>query len=146
MSRHLKPFEVLHDLGPEELEALDELLEEREYDEERTIFSHEEEADELFLIRSGGVRVELAGQVLGELGTGQTLGAACLVLIGKRECDAIAQGTTQLLVLTREGYHRLRLDAPRAALALQEGILRTFAGLAREVSNERRGAPRVDVA
>ncbi len=145
MSRRLKAFEVLHDLGPEELEALDELLEERDYDEERTIFSHEEEADELFLICAGGIRVELAGQVLGELAAGQTLGAACLVLIGKRECDAIAQGTTRVLVLTREGYHRLRLDTPGAALALQESILRAFAGLARDVINERRGAPRVDV-
>lgn len=139
MSPRLKAFELLRDLSAADLEQLDELLEERDFDDESIIFCREEEAEELFLILEGGVRIELDGQTLGSLPPGEPLGAAGIMVIGKRQCDAIAQGPTRILALSREGYHRLRLDSPVAALALTEGIVRSLGGLARAALADRRG-------
>ena len=51
-------------------------------------------------------------------------------------------GETKLLTLTREGYLRLRADAPTVALALQEGVLRIFSGFLRcTVADRRDPAP-----
>ena len=139
MSQRLKTFELLRDFAAGDLELLDDLLEERDFDDESMIFCREEEAEELFLILEGGVRIELDGQTLGTLPAGEALGAAGLLVIGKRQCDAVAQGPTRILSLGRQGYHRLRLDSPSAALVLTEGILRSLGGLARAALAERHG-------
>ncbi len=134
MTSRLKAFELLTDLSATELEILDELLEEREYDDGNVIFSRHDEAEGLFLILEGVVRIERDGKKLGSLPSGGPLGAAGLVAIGKRECDAIAVGATRVLELDRESYHRLRVDSPGTALVLQEGILRGLAAAARSLA------------
>jgi CRP-like cAMP-binding protein len=102
------------------------------------VFAAGEEAAELFLVEAGRVRIEAGGRAFGSLGAGEALGALSLVAIGARQCDAIAEGEVALLALSREAYLRLRGEAPSVALAVQESILRRFAGSVRAVLDTAR--------
>ncbi len=123
--------ELLKDLGQEAREQLAEYFEERRLDEGRALFRARDEAEELYLVAEGQVRLEFSGQAVGMLGPGDVMGAASLVVIGRRECAAIAQTPVRVLTLTRESDLRLRLEQPQAALVLQEGILRDPAKVVR---------------
>jgi CRP-like cAMP-binding protein len=128
VSLTLEKFDVLREFSSEELEQVSEFWEELVVEDGRTVFGRGEEAEELLLVRSGGIRLERGGETLGELGEGACLGAASLVRIGKRECTALACGSLSLFRLSRESYLRLRADYPRAALMLQESVLRRLLG------------------
>ena len=128
----LAGFSVLRELSDAECARLLELLEERHLDAGDALFRARDEAEELLFIAAGRLRIEVDGKSHGELAAGQVLGAASLVVIGDRACDAVASEPTRLLGLSREAYLRLRGDYPHVALALQEGILRDFASLVRE--------------
>ena len=138
MSKALADFPILRELSAEEIESLRPFFDEVRFDDGRTVYSHGEEASELLLITEGGVRLELENQQLGQLPAGSALGGASLVRIGKRACSAYARGQMSALRLSRESYLRLRADCPQSALALQEGILRTFANVAEELAKQAR--------
>ncbi len=138
MSMDLGKFELLQELNDEQRGELAPLLVETNVADGEFIFRFDEEAAVLHLISEGSVRLELKGRELGELTAGESIGAVSLVVIGNRQCDAIAVGEVTLLTLTREGYARLRADAPAVALALQEGVLRIFSGFLRCTVADRR--------
>ncbi len=138
MSMDLGKFELLQELDDEQRGELASLLVERSVEAGEFIFRCNEEAAALHLISEGSVQLELKGRGIGELKDGESIGAVSLVVIGNRQCDAIAGGETLLLTLTREGYARLRTDSPAVALALQEGVLRIFSGFLRCTVADRR--------
>ncbi len=127
----LAKVELLKDLGGDAREQLAEHFEERRLDEGRALVRMHDEAEELYLVAEGQLRLELSGEPVGTLGPGDVVGAASLVVIGRRECSAIAQTPVRVLTLTRESYLRLRLEQPQVALVLQEGILRDLANVVR---------------
>lgn len=131
MNELLAKIELLKDLGEDLREQLAEHFEERRIDEGRSVFRAHDEAEEMYVVAEGQVRLEHDGVAVGMLGPGDVLGAASLVVIGRRECSALAQTPVRLLELSRESYLRLRLDLPRAALALQEGIVRNLSDTVR---------------
>ena len=138
MSIDLGKFELLQELNDEQRGELAALLVEKSVEAGDFIFRANEEAAALHLISEGSVRLELKGREIGELAAGEAIGAVSLVVIGNRQCDAIAASAATLLTLTREGYLRLRADSPTVGLALQEGILRTFSGFLRCTVADRR--------
>lgn len=127
MSGVLVGFALLSELGANERAALRDFLETRELAAGRALFMPGEEAAELYLVDAGRMRLERDGRVLGYLERGDSFGALSLLTIGRRECAAIAHDDARLLSLSREGYLRLRREAPAIALALSESILRSFA-------------------
>lgn len=127
----LGKFELLKELSEEGRERLSEFLEEQRLDAGRTLFRTHDEAEEMFLVAEGQVRLDFGGAPIGLLGSGDVVGAASVVVIGKRECCAVAETPVRLLTLSRESYLRLRLDLPQVALALQEGVLRDLANVVR---------------
>lgn len=127
----LAKVELLKDLGGDAREQLAEHFEERRLDQGRALFRMHDEAEELYLVAEGQLRLELSGEPVGTLGPGDVVGAASLVVIGRRECSAIAQTPVRVFTLTRESYLRLRLEQPQVALVLQEGILRELAHVVR---------------
>ena len=136
MSLDLSEFAILRELSAEEIETLRPFFEEVRFDDDRIVYSHGDEASELLLIAEGTVRLERSERKLGELPAGSALGGASLVRIGKRGCSACAHGPISALRLTRESYLRLRADHPQAALALVEGLLRTFANVAEKLAEQ----------
>ena len=127
----LAKVELLKALGADAREQLSEHFEERRLEEGRALFRLHDEAEELHLVAEGQLRLELSGKPVGTLGPGDVVGAASLVVIGRRECSAIAQTPVRVLTLTRESYSRLRLEQPQVALVLQEEILRDLANVVR---------------
>ena len=127
----LAKVELLKALGADAREQLSDHLEERRLEEGRALFRLHDEAEELYLVAEGQLRLERSGEPVGTLGPGDVVGAASLVVIGRRECSAIAQTPVRLLTLTRESYSRLRLEQPQVALVLQEEILRDLANVVR---------------
>ncbi len=140
MSDDLERFDLLRELGVEDRQALRSFLTEQRLEPGSVLFQGREEADEMFFIVEGTLRIESDARVLGQLGPGDVLGVVSLIQISRRECDAIAQDACGLLVLSREGYLRLSADLPMVALRLQEGILRSFAGQVRSALADRREA------
>ncbi|MDP6980511.1 MAG: cyclic nucleotide-binding domain-containing protein [Myxococcota bacterium] len=128
----LKRFALLSEFGEEDREHLVELLDAESFAEGSTLFREGDEADALYLLASGSVRVhsETAGR-LGLLCEGANLGAISLIVIGKREATAVAESDARLGVLTRAGFLRLADDHPRTACRLAEAIVVDLAGTLR---------------
>ncbi len=120
----LKRFELLAEFGCDDRTELCELLESRKIAEGKLLFREGEEANALYLVVSGTVRInsKRAG-ALGLLCEGANLGAISLVAVGRREATAVAETDASVLVLTRAGFHRLAEDAPRTACRLAEAII-----------------------
>jgi CRP-like cAMP-binding protein len=143
MSDPLEKFALLSELLPDDRKGLADFLEPRELDPGSTLFRAGEEAEELYFLVDGALSVRSAGDLVGELGAGEVLGALCLVSVGRRECDAVAATASSLLCLSREGYLRMRGDAPNLALKLQEAVLRTFSSLVRSTLSDANAAAAV---
>ena len=144
MNERLGRFPLLGELIDSERSVLAEFLTERELDAGSTLFRTNEEAEELYFVTRGSLAIKTDGQTVGELGAGEVLGALCLVSVGLRECDAVAIETSQLLCLSRESYLRLRSDQPALALKLEEGIVRSFSSLVRNILVDARAPSAVD--
>jgi CRP-like cAMP-binding protein len=141
MTDSLDRFSLLSELVPDDRRALDAFLEPRELDAGSTLFRASDEAEELYFVVDGALSVRSGGEMLGELGAGEVLGALCLVAVGRRECDVVAITASKLLCLSREGYLRMRGDAPALALQLQEAVLRSFSSLVRGALSDGSAQP-----
>jgi CRP-like cAMP-binding protein len=133
MIERLGRFPLLTEFIGDERRVLGEYLSAREIDAGSSLFRTSDEAEELFLVTRGSFAIRSDGQTVGELGTGEVLGALCLVSVGLRECDAVAVESSSLLCLSRESYLRLRSDRPDLALKLEEAIVRGFSSLVRSI-------------
>lgn len=128
-----KQFELLHEFTAEDAEALAELLDERTVREGRAIFREGDEADGLVLIASGSVRLQSKRDVeLSGFEAGSAFGGVSLLVVGKRECNAMAETECRVLTLGRTAYRRLVDDAPRTACRLTEAVVNELVGSFRE--------------
>ncbi len=120
----LKRFSILSDFGDEDRGRLAELLDDESYGEGQNVFREGDEADALYLVVSGTLRIhsKAAGK-LGLLCEGTALGAISLVTIGKREASAVAESQLEVASLSRAGFLRLADDYPRTACRLAEAIV-----------------------
>lgn len=120
----LKDIALLVEFNDEDRLALAELLESRSLVSGRSLFCEGDEADALFFVVSGCLR--LSTRASGELGllcAGAWLGAISLMTIGVREATARAQDDCEILFLTRPAFRRLVEDAPATACRLSEAIV-----------------------
>jgi CRP/FNR family cyclic AMP-dependent transcriptional regulator len=144
MSLPLEKLTLFEEVGEEDRVLLEDFLSARTIPPGFQIFGSGDEASELLVVSAGEVALRLQSQEIGRLGPGDMLGGISLVAIGKRECEAIAEGEAEILFLTRENYLRLRSDYPHIALLLQEGVLRnvaeTLRSLLRDHTELDRGA------
>lgn len=127
-------FACFADLGDEEREGVAALLREVVLDPGETLFVEGDEANGLFLVSSG--RLRLARRMppcRGTVGEGAVLGALSLVAAGPREATAVAEGACRVLWLPRSAFRRLVEDAPRAACRLLESVVSDLAVQLRSV-------------
>jgi CRP-like cAMP-binding protein len=132
----LASFPLFAHLTRSDRKTLLDYLEERSYEDDSRVFGDGEEASEMLLVAEGEVRIETGGEVRGRLGKGEAIGGLSLVAIGRRACAARSAGPLRVFALSREAYMRLRTDAPPLALALQESIIRRFAGALRSALSD----------
>jgi CRP-like cAMP-binding protein len=128
----LKRVALFAELSEEEREALAEHLAPVELEAGEQLFREGQESEGLVVVEHGGLelRSSRAG-VLGPVRAGACLGAASLVAAGPREATAVASEASRVLVLSRESFHRLADDAPRAACRILETAFADFAGALR---------------
>ena len=92
------------------LQACVDLWEPRELATDQRLWLHGESADALAFIDEGGLRVEIAGEELGELELGQIVGETAALSNGYRTASVVAARPTRLLVIRGEGLAHLRLQ------------------------------------
>lgn len=136
----LKRFAPFADLGEEELELLEELLEEQRLVRGQPLQREGTEGEGLVLVEEGALRLETAREgALGRLGAGQVFGGLSLASVGPRAVSAVAEEETRVRVLSRTAFHRLTEDAPRAACRILEATLGEVAGTLRGGLDRLRG-------
>jgi CRP-like cAMP-binding protein len=132
ISADLKRFALLAEFTEEDREELLEQLEPMSVPAGRPLCREGEEADALYLIREGRLRISSKSRgEIGEIASGASIGAASLVVVGLRPVSITALKDVDLLVLTRESFRRLAEDAPRTACRMAEAIVADIAGILR---------------
>lgn len=128
----LKVYELFGSLADEEREIVADLLERLDLDPGEQLFREGQESEGLVLVESGALRLtsSRAGD-LGLVGAGEWLGAVGLVVPGRREATAVAEGDVRVWTLTREAFQRLLIDDARAGLRILEIALSDFAHVTR---------------
>lgn len=120
----LKRLQLVTELSPEERAVLAPHLEAVSVAAGGVVFEEGEAGEGALFVRSGALALtssRSAERV--DVGPGTALGALALVSAGPREVCATATQATQLFVLRRSAFRRLRDDEPRAACRLLEAIL-----------------------
>lgn len=139
----LREIDVFQGRKEETLAALESSMEKRSFKAGDRIFAVGERGDELFLIRSGSVRVvlPLSGQRshhLATFGRGDFFGEMSFLDGEPRSADAIASTDVDLYVLSRARFDSISGEHKRLALNLMEGLARVLAHRLRHTNREVR--------
>lgn len=126
----------------ETLSDLDACMERRSFKAGEVIFAQGGAGNELYLIRSGEVRImSLLGAAnqlrhIATFGRGDFFGGLAFLDRRPRGDEAIAQRDTELFVLTREKFNQLAEEHKRIAFILLSAIARTLAIRLRHADDE----------
>ncbi len=128
----LEKFALLAELDPAERQAVAERLEWIRLEPGLAVFREGDEADALWLVLEGEVRLSSRKHgAEGLCASGTSLGTLSLVTGGLRELSAETNSDCQLLRLSRDSFRNLRETAPLAACRLLEQIVREAAASSR---------------
>lgn len=120
--------------------SLLECVESRAVGQGEHLFHHGDEGDELFFVRSGGVRISLpVGQGslhVASFGKGDFFGEICFFDGGARTADAVAEAPTSVYVMSRKRFDEVAAKHPRLGQALFSGLSRAMALRLRQADRE----------
>ena len=139
----LHEIELFKERKTETLVAFEQLVEKRSYRSGEKIFTHGEAGDELFIIRSGSVRImlpisEKLSHHLGTFGRGAFFGEMAFLDGELRSADAVVICDTELYVLSRKTFNQLAENHKKLALNLMEGVASVLASRLRYTNAELR--------
>ncbi|MCX7807612.1 MAG: cyclic nucleotide-binding domain-containing protein, partial [Deltaproteobacteria bacterium] len=118
----LPGFPIFAELPKEVLQELAELSELVELPHRAFVFRRGDDADSLYAIVEGAVRVNVPGEPI--LREGETFGESCLTRTHRRNADAIVQGKLLALRLHRDHLQKIAQKAPRLERLLIENLAR----------------------
>lgn len=132
----LQSFGLFADLSPGSIDALRQAVELKVFQDGQTVFRQGDAGDSLLFIRSGAVTVSLplAGGGRHDLAVfqrGDIFGEMAFLDRENRSADALANGTTEIYVLTRQRFDTLASTNPEIGTLL-------LSSLARELSQRLR--------
>ena len=133
IAEDLKSLSLLLEFDDRDRTALLELLESISLAVGEPLFCEGDEADSIFWVVSGSVRV--SSEAIGDLGLvcdGGNLGAISLMTIGSRQASAFADSECQVLQLSRMAFRRLADDFPRTGCRLAEAVVGDLAAQLRD--------------
>ncbi len=139
----LQEIELFRDSSPETIAVLESHMEKRSCKLGEIIFQQGEHATELFIIRTGLVRVmlpisESLSHHLGTFGRGAFFGEMGFLDGGVRSANAVAYTDAELLILPRPAFDQMAERHQEMALNLMEGIASTIAQRMRYTNAELR--------
>jgi CRP-like cAMP-binding protein len=127
----LRRVKALSELTDSQLERFVHFMEPEEVRQWAQIVRQGEMDDGMFLVLEGELRVRLMingkETILATLGPGECFGEIALFDRGPRSADVLANKDSVLLKVTREGFDKLRLEAPELAAPMLHAIARTLA-------------------
>ncbi|MBL0166205.1 MAG: SLC26A/SulP transporter family protein [Propionivibrio sp.] len=139
----LHEIELFKERKTETLAAFELLVEKRSYRSGEKIFTRGESGDELFIIRSGSVRImlpisEKLSHHLGTFGRGAFFGEMAFLDGEVRSADAVVFSDTELYVVSRKTFNLLAENHKKLALSLMEGVASVLASRLRYTNAELR--------
>lgn len=139
----LEEFEMFKGRKEKTLAELEAHMEIRRFRAGDHIFRRGDSGDELFLIRSGEVRLVLPleggkGHHLGTLARGGFFGEVAFLDSGVRSADAIAFTNTEMFVLTRRTFEVFAHSHKKASVKFLEGLASVLARRLRVANTELR--------
>jgi CRP-like cAMP-binding protein len=136
----LKGADLLKDVGPRHLLALANLCQEIEISGKQTIYDEDDEADALYLVVEGRVRLSTGGATTSEVGPGEAFGTFALVDDSRRGQRATALEDGLVLALRRSDFYE---QAAGDVTLLQE-VIRVLAKRLRDLVSDRPEEARVE--
>ena len=139
----LNEIELFKNRKEQTLAAFEQCMEKRFYKAGDKIFARGDTGDELYLIRSGAVRImlPLSGKQshhLGTFGRGSFFGEMAFLDGDVRSADAVAFSDTNLFVLSRKTFDIVAEEHKKLALSLMEGVASVLASRLRYTNAELR--------
>jgi SulP family sulfate permease len=139
----LAQIDLLEEFTPEGMDLLRQCVTERNLDPGQRVFDHGDQADELFIIRKGEIRIELplAGREshhLATFGRGDFFGEIAFLDRGTRSADAVAGTSAKIYCLSREVFDRFAAKEPKLAGMIFSGLARILAVRLRHADSELR--------
>ena len=125
----LKKVPLFASCDSREIERLGMLVDEVDLPAGRVLFHQGDNADELFVVVTGQVRVERDGEVLAMRGPGEFFGEIALVAGGPRTATATCETDCRLLIAVRHDFHALMDEFP----GLKMRVLETLAARVRSL-------------
>jgi SulP family sulfate permease len=134
---------LLNSFSPAGLDLLRKCVTERNLATGEKVFGHGDQADELYIIRTGEIRIELplAGREshhLATFGRGDFFGEIAFLDRGTRSADAVAGTDAMIYCLSREVFDRFAAEEPQLAGMIFSGLARILAVRLRHADSELR--------
>ncbi|HQW20433.1 MAG TPA: SulP family inorganic anion transporter [Rhodocyclaceae bacterium] len=127
----------------ESLAVLEAFMDKRSFKAGEKIFRLDDSGDELYLVRSGAVRIVLPlsdhrGHNLGTFTRGNFFGEMAFLDQDVRSADAIAVSDTELFAISRKNFDKFAEEHKKVAINLLDGLARTLAIRLRYTNTELR--------
>lgn len=132
----LYQVELFNQIPTEALSVIATLAEEEAFDSGETLFNENDQADSLFLIVSGAVKLDRGGESISTLGPGDVMGAWSLLDVEARLVTATAVDTVQTLVIERDPFFELIADYPLIIQSILRSLAQRLRRLIRPLERE----------
>lgn len=140
---NVRDFDLFRELDERTIDELGRCMSERSLGQGERVFAQGDEADEIFLIRRGSVRIMLPldrgkRHHLATIGTGDFFGELAFLDKGKRSADVETKVPTDLYVLSRSRFNEQSRSNPEFGVKVFARLARAIALRLRQTDAELR--------
>jgi CRP/FNR family cyclic AMP-dependent transcriptional regulator len=125
----LRRVPLFSEMGEQELEEIARITEEMDAPAGKALTHEGRHEGYFFIIVSGSVRIERAGQTINTIHDGDFLGEIALLDGGPRTATATTETPCQLIVMTHQRFEQLLDRSPSIRAAVLEEVGRRLRGL-----------------
>ncbi len=125
----LRRVPLFSEMGERELEEIARIAEEMDAPAGKALTHEGRHEGYFFIIVSGSVRIERAGQTINTIHDGDFLGEIALLDGGPRTATATTETPSQLIVMTHQRFEQLLDRSPSIRAAVLEEVGRRLRGL-----------------
>jgi CRP/FNR family cyclic AMP-dependent transcriptional regulator len=125
----LRRVPLFSEMGEQELEEIARIAEEMDAPAGKALTHEGRHEGYFFIIVSGSVRIERAGQTINTIHDGDFLGEIALLDGGPRTATATTETACQLIVMTHQRFEQLLDRSPSIRAAVLEEVGRRLRGL-----------------
>lgn len=132
----LAPMPLFAHCTERELRSVAQSARPRRFEAGKVLFNEGDNGEELFLVVSGKVRIEVKGKVLAVLGPGSNFGEMAMLDDKTRSATAVADEECELMVIHRDAFFALLRSNPMLAMKILWNMLLRLSANLRTASNK----------